>query len=100
MIPMNLRILKIMEEKGISIEGLKNRIETNGEKLSRTSISNIINNKTSPRIDTLNTIAKALDVELVNLFQEDSVLGILLVNGEEHSVRSKADLKALLKKIE
>lgn len=88
-----------MEEKSISIESLKNRIETNGEKLSRTSISNIINNKTAPRIDTLNTIAKALDVDLVNLFQEDSVLGILLINGEEHAVRSKSDLKNLLKKI-
>ncbi len=64
---MQLRISEVMKQKNVSIEQLKNIIEENGSALSRTSISNIINNKSIPKIDTLILIAKALEVDFRDL---------------------------------
>ena len=67
-----LNILAIMKEKGISIEALKDKIEENGQSLSRTSISRIINNRSVPKIDTLKIIADALCVSIHRLFNVKS----------------------------
>lgn len=94
-----LRILEIMKERKVSIEALKNNIEQNGHSLSRTSISNIINGKTMPKVDTLNNIAIALGVDIGQLFNppnNDGILGIVLYNGKEYIIRSLEDLENLL----
>ena len=91
-----------MEKERVSIETLKNKIEQNGEKLSRTSISNIINGKTVPKVDTLNNIANALGVNIGELFAPppgSNVLGIVLYNDQEYTVRSLEDLETLVAEI-
>lgn len=99
---MELRISEIMEKERVSIETLKNKIEQNGEKLSRTSISNIINGKTVPKVDTLNNIANALGVNIGELFAPppgNNVLGIVLYNNQEYTVRNLEDLETLVAEI-
>ena len=60
---MEVRIKDIMIEKGVSSVALANTIN-----VSKVTISNLINNKTMPSIETLNKIANALDVPIWQLF--------------------------------
>lgn len=60
---MEVRIKDIMIEKGVSSVTLANTIN-----VSKVTISNLINNKTMPSIETLNKIANALDVPIWQLF--------------------------------
>lgn len=86
-----------MQQKGISIESLKNRIEENGEKLSRTSISDIINGKGNPKLSTLISISKALNVDFSELFNNvknnDKAIAITMLNGELKTFSSLIELK-------
>lgn len=60
---MQTRIKEIMIEKEVSSVSLA---ETIG--VSKVTISNLINNKTMPSVDTLDKIAYALDVPIWQLF--------------------------------
>lgn len=60
---MQVRIKDIMIEKGISSVSLADMIG-----VSKVTVSNLINNKTMPSIDTLDKIATALDVPMWQLF--------------------------------
>lgn len=60
-------IKRIRKEKGYSIMKIR---ELTG--LSKSTISDIENGKSSPTIETLSKISKALDVEIINLFSEHS----------------------------
>ncbi len=60
---MQTRIKEIMIEKEVSSISLA---ETIG--VSKVTISNLINNKTMPSVDTLDKIAYALDVPMWQLF--------------------------------
>lgn len=82
-----------MKLKGVSIESLKFRIEENKGKLSRTSISNIINNKSAPKVDTLELIANALNVSIQELFAEQSKFIHVIINNELKTFRSTKELK-------
>lgn len=86
-------ISEIMSEKGISIEKLKQEIENQGGKLSRTSISNIINGKTTPKIDTLQMIAKALEVPVAAFFAKDAEIIHLIIKNELKTFYSINELK-------
>ena len=76
---MKVRIREIMSEKGITSVELAEKIG-----VSKATISNLINNKTMPSIDTLGKIATALGVpdwqlfaskeEAANDVKEDSLL--------------------------
>lgn len=89
-----------MEQKGISIESLKERIEGNGNKLSRTSISNIINDKTDPKVNTLQMIADALNVSIQQLFDPRSQEIHLIINNKLETFHSIQELKAFVKTLE
>lgn len=60
---MLVRIKDIMLEKGVSSVSLSEMIG-----VSKVTISNLINNKTMPSIDTLEKIATALNVPMWQLF--------------------------------
>lgn len=60
---MEIRVKEIMQEKGITSIALATMVG-----LSKNTISNLINNKTMPSVETLNEIAAALDVPLWQLF--------------------------------
>lgn len=60
---MQVRIKDIMIEKGISSVSLADMIG-----VSKVTVSNLINNKTMPSVDTLEKIATALDVPIWQLF--------------------------------
>lgn len=59
-----LRIKDIMDAQGITRNELASRIGLDGS-----ALSNIINNKANPTVATLGKIAAALDVRVVDLFE-------------------------------
>lgn len=64
---MLVRIKEVMNEKGVSSVKLAEMVN-----VSKVTISNLINNKTMPSIDTLEKIATALDVPIWQLFASPS----------------------------
>jgi transcriptional regulator with XRE-family HTH domain len=60
---MVVRIKDIMTEKGITSVSLSEKVG-----VSKVTISNLINNKTMPSLDTLEKIAEALEVPMWQLF--------------------------------
>nr|DAY23460.1 MAG TPA: helix-turn-helix domain protein [Caudoviricetes sp.] len=60
---MQIRLKEIMQERGITSVALASMVG-----LSKNTISNLINNKTMPSIDTLNEIAEKINVPLWQLF--------------------------------
>lgn len=60
---MQVRIKDIMVEKGVSSVSLASMIG-----VSKVTVSNLINNKTMPSVETLENIANALDVPMWQLF--------------------------------
>ena len=103
-------IRHLMNLKEMNIEGLQKEIERRGHKLSRNSIGNILNdnieNRTSPKISTLQVIADALNVELVTLFTNQNsnsnnlIFGLVEYDGKSYQIHSKYDLENLLKLME
>ena len=61
---MNFRIKEVMKEKKITAVWLANQIE-----ITRPNVSNIISGKQLPSITTLEKIAAALNVPVVELFE-------------------------------
>jgi transcriptional regulator with XRE-family HTH domain len=60
---MKVRIKEIMQEKGVSSVSL-----ADGIGVSKVTVSNLINNKTMPSIETLDKIAGVLGVHISDLF--------------------------------
>lgn len=60
-------VKKIRKEKGLSILDLKNLTG-----LSKSTISDLENDKSSPTIETLQKIAKALNVDIKEFFKNES----------------------------
>lgn len=60
---MKVRIKEIMVEKGVSSVSLADIIG-----VSKVTVSNLINNKTMPSVETLEKIATALNVPMWQLF--------------------------------
>ncbi len=58
-----LRIKEIAKEKGVTLNELAERVE-----LTQVSISRIVNAVAKPSLSALDRIAKALDVEVYELF--------------------------------
>jgi transcriptional regulator with XRE-family HTH domain len=94
---------KAMDDKNVNIEKLKTRIEEKGGTITRNTISNILHGRNQPKIDTVEMIAAALEIEVWQLFTSsfgagpDSELnGYVEFNGEVHRVKSKQDLEKLL----
>lgn len=70
--------------------------------LSKNTISNLINNKTKPSLDTLNKIADKLNVPLWQLFTEpqiSSFSAIINYDGIVRKVTSLRELKNIIAKL-
>ena len=61
---MELKIREALKKKGKTAVWLAVEIG-----ITQPSISNIVNNKVSPSLDTVQRIAKALDIDIVELFE-------------------------------
>lgn len=66
---MDLRLKEIIKEKGISLVALH---EKTG--IEKGNLSNIVNNKKNPTVETLEKIANALDIPVFELFVDRKTL--------------------------
>lgn len=65
--------------------------------ISQPNLSNYINGNTSPTLDTLDKIAKALDIEIQDLFPpKEDVAFFVQVDGKSYHITTK-DILALIK---
>lgn len=62
---MKVRLKEVLSEKGVTSAELAGIVG-----VSKATVSNLINNKTMPSLDTLKKIADALGVEMWELFTE------------------------------
>lgn len=98
---MSLRIRELIKEIGNKENGLTS-ISALAEKagLTQASMSNIVNDKASPSLDTLQKIADALNVDIAELFKPQSVtIGIIRHNGHSYEINSISDIEKLLEVI-
>lgn len=65
---MRLNIEKVMKEKGLNALMLSEKMGENGTPLSRITIGSILNQNSSPKLETLQSIADTLEVPLFELF--------------------------------
>lgn len=63
---MEILLVKIMYEKNISVRQLEYM-----SGVPKSTISDIMNGRTSPRLDTLEQLARALDSRITDLFESD-----------------------------
>lgn len=93
---MELKIREIMESKDIKVSSLA---ETVG--ITRANMSNIVNGKSTPSLDTLDRIATALNVDITDLFKKndsgEDVNGYIKVKGTVYEIHSFDDLEKVLK---
>lgn len=62
---MKLRIKEIAKEKKVSISSLASMVG-----ITQPNLSNIVNDKSKPSLETLEKIANALDVPITELFSD------------------------------
>ncbi len=79
---------KILEEKKITSKWLA---EKTG--LTPATISSIINGKSSPKVDTLKSIANVLQVPIERFFSEESEVIHIIINNELHTFYSVEEFK-------
>ncbi len=65
---MRLNIDKVLKEKGLSAIALSELMASKGNPLSRITIGSIINGNSSPKLETIQSIADVLEVPLCDLF--------------------------------
>ena len=94
---MQIRLKEIMQERGITSIALASMVG-----LSKNTISNLINIKTMPSLDTLNEIAEKINVPLWQLFTEPQKYdfsAIIDYKGELKKVTSVEELERVLSEI-
>lgn len=64
---MELRIKSILKEKGMTNIAIADKVG-----ITRPNMSNIVNGKTKPSLETLDKIADALNVHISELFEKDA----------------------------
>ena len=99
---MQVRIKDIMVEKGISSVSLAESIG-----VSKVTVSNLINNKTMPSVDTLEKIATTLDVPIWQLFvspeevkNEDEITALISYKNELYKANTLEELKKIVNQLE
>lgn len=81
---MKLRIKEIAKEKKVSISALASMVG-----ITQPNLSNIVNDKSKPSLETLEKIADALDVHITELFKKEN--GIICPHcGKPISLRIEA----------
>ncbi|MGV8095998.1 MAG: helix-turn-helix domain-containing protein [Mangrovibacterium sp.] len=91
---MKLRLREILKKRGQSISAFADQVG-----IAQANMSNIVNGKTSPSLDTLERIADTLELPIADLFVTGDVSGFLKYQGEIFEVRSVQDIEGLLHKI-
>ncbi|WP_065218082.1 MULTISPECIES: helix-turn-helix domain-containing protein [Butyricimonas] len=92
---MSTRIKEILQEKKMTVSVLADTIG-----ITRANMSNIVNGKTNPKMETLEKIAKALNVSIIELFaqvEKTDILGIIRVKDIFHEVKSVEGIVALIR---
>lgn len=95
---MELRIREILESKDIKVSSLA---ETVG--ITRANMSNIVNGKSTPSLETLEKIANALEVDITELFVPSSsggIIGVIRIGDTNYNINNVTDLSRLLAGIE
>nr|DAT59392.1 MAG TPA: helix-turn-helix domain protein [Caudoviricetes sp.] len=99
---MQVRIKDIMIEKGVSSVSLADMIG-----VSKVTVSNLINNKTMPSVETLDKIATALDVPMWQLFVspvevtgEGELTALIQHKGDFYKATTMKELKKIVAEIE
>lgn len=79
------RLRDILKERGLTLKAFS---ELSG--ISQPNLSNYINGNISPTLDTLDKIAKALDLEIQDLFpKKDNVKLFVVVSGKTYPITEK-----------
>ena len=95
---MELRIREILESKEVKVSSLA---ETVG--ITRANMSNIVNGKSTPSLETLEKIANALEVDITELVTPSSsggIIGVIRIGATNYNINSVPDLSRLLERIE
>ncbi len=91
---MSLRLKDILKERGTSISACASIVG-----ITQANMSNIVNGKSSPTLDTLERIATALNVPITELFSTDKqeLCGHVEYKGIIYRINSFDDLEKVLK---
>ena len=84
---MVFRLREILKDKNMTIGQLS---EISG--ISQSNLSNYMSGKISPTLDTLNKLASALDIELVDLFRKKEDIVLMVRYNDELIEINKKDL--------
>ena len=90
---MSLRLKEILKDRGESITAFALKVG-----ITQANMSNIVNGKSSPTLDTLERIASALNVPITELFEKENtgdIIGFVKVGDTVHEVKSAEDIKKL-----
>lgn len=91
---MEYRIKELCKERGINLADLASQMGT-----SQASISRITTGNGNPTVETLERIAKALNVPITDLFaiKNKELSGHVEYKGVVYTIKSRRDLENLLK---
>ena len=62
---MKLRIKEVLKKKGVTVVSLANSIG-----ITQPNMSNIVNSKSTPSLETLEKIANVLEIDITELFEQ------------------------------
>ena len=90
-----LRVKEVLKEKGITQKELSDKLN-----MTEVGISKSISEGGNPPLKKLEEIAKALDVDILELFvpKMDGTSGFIEHNGVIHKINSITDIENLLKR--
>ncbi|WP_303328152.1 helix-turn-helix domain-containing protein [Butyricimonas paravirosa] len=94
---MSLRLKEILKDRGESITAFALKVG-----ITQANMSNIVNGKSSPTLDTLERIASALNVPITELFEKENtgdIIGFVKVGDTVHEVKSAEDVKDLAERL-
>ena len=95
---MELRIKDVLKEKKVTVVSLAGMIG-----ITQPNMSNIVNGKSTPSLETLEKIANALGVDITELFAPSSsggIIGVIRIRDTNYNINSVPDLSRLLDGIE
>jgi transcriptional regulator with XRE-family HTH domain len=89
---MKHRIKEVLKEKGMTASTLAGLVD-----ITQPNLSNILNDKNNPSIETLEKIAFHLGVSIGELFQQEAELyGLVTYKGKTYKIDSVQVIEALL----
>ncbi len=93
-----LKVKSICKQQGITLKELAERMNVSAEVVSR-----MLSENGNPTLSSLKNVAKALDVEVYELFDDfdssEMVRGYLEIDGEIYRISNFNELKAVYEKL-